>query len=153
MRTKSWFTAAIISPIIILITGSIFFTLVVFDEAILTFYEGIVLTTPLALAVSVGAIQNILSKGSKYSIWDTSREMLYIPLNKELRTKGKAAVDVISPKIGKSASGLIQSIIFTILPMATYNSISSSLMVIFIFVCFLWIYSIRKIYFEYQKLL
>ena len=65
MRTKSWFTAAIISPIIILITGSIFFTLVVFDEAILTFYEGIVLTTPLALAVSVGAIQNILSKGSK----------------------------------------------------------------------------------------
>ncbi len=152
MRTRSWFTAAIISPIIILITGSIFFILVVFDEAILTFYEGIILTTPLALAVSVGAIQNILSKGSKYSIWDTSREMLYIPLDKELRTKGKAAVDVISPKVGKSASGLIQSIIFTILPMATYNSISSSLMVIFIFVCFIWIYSIKKVYFEYQKL-
>ncbi len=152
MRTKSWFTAAIISPIIILVTGTIFFILVVFDEAILTFYEGIILTTPLALAVSVGAIQNILSKGSKYSIWDTSREMLYIPLDQELKTKGKAAVDVISPKIGKSASGLVQSVIFTILPMATYNSISSSLMIIFIVVCLLWIYSVRKIYFEYQKI-
>jgi ATP:ADP antiporter, AAA family len=152
MRTRSWFTAAVITPVIILVTGTIFFVLVVFDEAILTFYEGAILTTPLALAVSVGAVQNILSKGSKYSIWDTSREMLYIPLDKELRTKGKAAVDVISPKVGKSASGLIQSVIFTILPMATYNSISSSLMAVFIVVCLLWIYSVRKIYFEYQKI-
>ncbi|NDA91598.1 MAG: hypothetical protein EBY20_12030 [Alphaproteobacteria bacterium] len=72
--------------------------------------------------------------------------------SKSLRTKGKAAVDVISPKIGKSASGLVQSVIFTILPTATYNSISSSLMVIFIVVCLLWIYSVRKIYFEYQKI-
>jgi len=152
MRTRSWFTAAVITPIVILITGTLFFVLVVFDEAIFSFYEGAIITTPLALAVSVGAIQNILSKGSKYSIWDTSREMFYIPLDQELRTKGKAAVDVISPKIGKSASGLVQSVIFTILPTATYNSISSSLMVIFIVVCVLWIYSVRKIYFEYQKI-
>ena len=64
--------------------------------------------------------------------------MLYIPLDQELKTKGKAAVDVdvISPKIGKSASGLIQSVIFSILPMATYRSISSSLMAVFIYVCF-----------------
>jgi AAA family ATP:ADP antiporter len=47
--------------------------------------------------------------------------MLYIPLDQELRTKGKAAVDVISPKIGKSASGLVLSMIFTILPMATFS--------------------------------
>ena len=153
MRNRSWFAAAVISPLIIMITGTIFFVLVVFDEAIVTFYEGVILTTPLALAVVVGAIQNILSKGSKYSIWDTSREMLYIPLDQELKTKGKAAVDVISPKIGKSASGLIQSVIFTILPMATYNSIASGLMMIFIIVCLLWIYSVRKIYFEYQKLI
>jgi AAA family ATP:ADP antiporter len=152
MRRSTWFTAAVISPLIILVTGTIFFMLVVFDKALLTFYEGAILTTPLAMAVFVGAIQNILAKGSKYSIWDTSREMLYIPLDGELRTKGKAAVDVISPKIGKSASGLVQSVIFTIFPMATYNSISSSLMAIFIVICLLWIYSVRKIYFEYLKL-
>lgn len=153
MRRRNWFTAAVISPLIILVTGTMFFVLVVFEDAILTLYEGIILTTPLALAVFVGAVQNILAKGSKYSIWDTSREMLYIPLDGELRTKGKAAVDVISPKIGKSASGLVQSVIFTILPTATYNSISSSLMMIFIVVCLLWIYSVRKIYFEYLKLI
>lgn len=152
MRHRSWFTAAVISPVIILVTGAAFFILVVFDEAILSFFDGIILMSPLALAVAVGAIQNILSKGAKYSIWDTSREMLYIPLDNELRTKGKAAVDVISPKIGKASSGLVQSVIFTIFPMATYNSISSILMVIFLVVCVLWIYAVRKIYFEYQKI-
>jgi len=152
MRNSSWFVAAIISPVIILTTGTLFFFLVVFDYQILSFFEGAILMSPLALAVFVGAIQNILSKGSKYSVWDTSTQMLYIPLDQELRTKGKAAVDVISPKIGKSSSGLIQSIIFTILPMATYQSIAPALMIIFIGVCIFWIYAIRKIYFEYQKI-
>lgn len=152
MRNSSWFAAAVISPVIILTTGSAFFFLIVFDEQIVTLFEGVVLMSPLVLAVFVGAVQNVLSKGSKYSIWDTSRQMLYIPLDQELRTKGKAAVDVISPKIGKSASGLIQSVIFTILPMATYGSIAPALMIIFIGVCVLWIYAVRKIYFEYQKI-
>lgn len=152
MRRRSWFAAAVISPAIILSTGSAFFVLVVFDKNILSLFDGLILMSPLALAVLVGAIQNVLSKGSKYSIWDTSRQMLYIPLDQELRTKGKAAVDVISPKIGKSASGLVQSIIFTILPMATYTSIAPTLMLVFIVVCVLWIYTVRKIYFEYQKI-
>lgn len=152
MRKGSWFAATVISPIIIMTTGSAFFILVVFDNHIINFFEGAILMSPLALAVFFGAVQNILSKGSKYSILDTSSQMLYIPLDQELRTKGKAAVDVISPKIGKSASGLVQSIIFTILPMATYHSIAPSLMVIFIVVCTLWIYAIRKVYLEYQKI-
>ncbi len=153
MRKSTWFAAAIISPLIILITGTIFFVLVVFDEALLSFYEGAMLSTPLAMAVFIGAIQNILSKGSKYSIWDTSREMLYIPLDEELKTKGKAAVDVVSSKIGKSASGLVQSIIFMIFPMATYNSIAPALMIIFIIICMLWINAVKKIYTKYQELL
>nr|WP_253308197.1 GTP/GDP exchange transporter Tlc5 [Rickettsia endosymbiont of Ceutorhynchus assimilis] len=152
MRTYNWFVAAVISPVIIMITGILFFMLIVFDRQILSLFEGAILMTPLALAVSIGAIQNILAKGTKYSIWDTSREMLYIPLDKELKTKGKAAVDVISSKVGKSSSGLVQSIIFTIIPTATFSSISPILMVIFTFVCLAWIYAVRKIYFEYQKI-
>jgi AAA family ATP:ADP antiporter len=88
----------------------------------------------------------------KYSIWDTSLAMLYIPLDNELRTKGKAAVDVVSSKVGKSFSGLIQSMLFMIFPMATYTSIAPLLMMIFVIVCFMWIYAVRKIYNEYQKI-
>lgn len=152
MRKSNWFVAAVISPIIILVTGTIFFFLVVFDNHIINFFDGAILMSPLALAVFVGAVQNVLSKGSKYSILDTSNQMLYIPLDQELRIKGKAAVDVISPKIGKSASGLIQSVTFTIFPMATYSSIASYLMLVFIVVCVLWIYAVRTVYLEYQKI-
>lgn len=152
MRLHSWFAAAIISPMIIMITGILFFMLIVFDQQILSLFDGAILMTPLALAVSVGGIQNILAKGTKYSIWDTSREMLYIPLDQELKTKGKAAVDVVSAKVGKSSSGLVQSIIFTLAPAATFTSISPILMVVFTSICLVWIYAIRKIYFEYQKI-
>jgi AAA family ATP:ADP antiporter len=152
MRNHSWFMAAVITPMIIMITGSIFFILVVFDQEVLSLIEGAMLMTPLALAVSIGAIQNILSKGMKYSIWDTSLAMLYIPLDDELRTKGKAAVDVVSSKVGKSSSGLVQSLLFMIFPAATYTSISPILMVIFMLVCVMWVYAVRKIYHEYTKI-
>lgn len=152
MRKKSWFVAAIISPIIILTTGTAFFFFVVADEYMPNLFEQIILLSPLSLAVFIGAVQNVLSKGSKYSILDSSTQMLYIPLDPELRTKGKAAVDVISPKIGKSASGIVQSITFTIFPMATYSSIAPILMLIFMGVGVLWIQAVSKIYQEYQKL-
>ena len=152
MRTHNWFIAAVISPVIILVTGVLFFVLVVFDDMIVSLLDGLIVISPLVLTVTIGAVQNILAKGSKYSIWDTSREMLYIPLDDELKTKGKAAVDVISSKIGKSSSGLLQSMIFVIVPTATFSSISPILMVVFATVCWLWIYAVQKIYIEYQKI-
>jgi ATP:ADP antiporter, AAA family len=151
MRKYSWFLSAVLTPLIILVTGAAFFLLVVFDHQLITSYDSIIFFSPLALAVFIGAIQNVLAKGSKYSIWDTSREMLYIPLDNELKTKGKAAVDVVSSKVGKSASGLIQSAIFTLIPTATFTSISPILMVVFIIVCVMWVYAVKEIYGEYQK--
>ena len=153
MRNHGWFVAAVITPVMIMVTGVMFFVLVVFDNEIFTLFNNAMIMTPLAMAVSVGAIQNILAKGTKYSIWDTSREMLYIPLDNELRTKGKAAVDVVSSKIGKSSSGLIQSMLFVLIPSATYTSISPFLMVVFVIVCVAWIYAVRKIFHEYKKLI
>lgn len=152
MRVYGWFVVAVITPIIILVTGSLFFILIVFDKFMLNFVDGVIITSPLAAAVFIGTIQNILSKGSKYSIWDTSREMLYIPLDEELRTKGKAAVDVVSSKIGKSSSGLIQSILFTIFPAATFSSISPIMMIVFIIICVIWLVAVGRLSEEYKKL-
>lgn len=153
MRNHGWFITAIITPVIIMVTGILFFMLVVFDNAIFFLFSGFsMVMTPLAMAVMVGAVQNIMAKGTKYSIWDTSREMLYIPLDDELKTKGKAAVDVVSSKLGKSSSGLVQSMLFIMIPTATFVSISPFLMIVFTIVCVAWIYAVRKIYLEYQKL-
>ena len=150
MRRKGWLISAMISPILIIISGLTFFVLLFFEDNIST---SLLATTPLVLTVFIGAIQNVLSKGTKYSIWDTSREMLFIPLDQELKTKGKAAVDIVSSKVGKAFSSLTQHIIFIIFPLATYSSISGILGLVFALVCICWIYSLKTLNTEYTLLL
>lgn len=105
-----WRFAALVTPTMIGVTGLGFFGLTLFSDffAPITATLG---TTPLMLAVMVGAAQNILSKSSKYALFDPCKEMAYIPLDKESKTKGKAAIDVIGNPLGKSGGALIQQIL------------------------------------------
>mmetsp|Transcript_47219 Transcript_47219/g.57168 ORF Transcript_47219/g.57168 Transcript_47219/m.57168 type:complete len:596 (+) Transcript_47219:111-1898(+) len=105
-----WRTAALVTPTMIGVTGSIFFSLLIFPNTFAPLASALS-TTPLMLAVVIGAAQNILSKSSKYSLFDPCKEMAYIPLDRESKTKGKAAVDVIGGPMGKSGGSLIQQIL------------------------------------------
>ena len=102
-----WGMAALITPTVLLITGVIFFALVLFSDVLSPTLATVGLT-PLFAAVLVGAAQNIFSKASKYSLFDPCKEMAYIPLDGETQTKGKAAIDVICNPLGKSGGALIQ---------------------------------------------
>lgn len=105
-----WRKAALVTPSMIGVTGAIFFMLQLFAPAFVPVAAALG-TTPLMLAVMVGAAQNILSKSSKYSLFDPCKEMAYIPLDQDSKTKGKAAVDVIGNPLGKSGGSMIQQIL------------------------------------------
>lgn len=102
-----WGVAALVTPTMLLVTGLIFFSLVLGSDMLAPTLAGWGLT-PLYAAVLVGALQNIFSKGSKYALFDPCKEMAYIPLDDEVKTKGKAAIDVICNPLGKSGGALIQ---------------------------------------------
>jgi len=148
VRFLGWRAAAIITPIMVFVTGITFFGISNFD--IILEMLGIAVTSPIAVAVTIGAVQNVLSKSSKYTLFDSTKEMAYVPLDDELKTKGKAAVDVVGIKLGKSLSALLQSLIFIIVPTATYHSISIYLMVIFSVICVVWFWAVIELGKEYQ---
>jgi AAA family ATP:ADP antiporter len=147
LRFWNWFVGALMTPIMFGITGGSFFIFVVFAAK---FKEwDLVLLDPVFAAVLFGAVQNIMSKSTKYSLFDATKEMAYIPLDEELKTKGKAAVDVIGTKLGKSTGALIQSLMFSFFPFANFDMIAPYLMVIFMAIVFMWIFAVSSLREEY----
>ncbi|PKA46776.1 Plastidic ATP/ADP-transporter [Apostasia shenzhenica] len=107
LRKFGWGVAAMITPTVLLLTGVGFFSLILFGEPLAPFLANVGMT-PLLAAVYVGALQNIFSKSAKYSLFDPCKEMAYIPLDEEMKVKGKAAIDVVCNPLGKSGGALIQ---------------------------------------------
>lgn len=107
IRRKGWGFAALVTPVVLLITGAGFFAFVLFREN-LAGYIAMMGTSPLMLAVIFGAAQNIMSKSAKYSLFDPTKEMAYIPLDQESKVKGKAAIDVVGARLGKSGGSFVQ---------------------------------------------
>ena len=51
----------------------------------------------------------VFARASKFSLFDPAKEMVYIEMTKEEKSKGKAAVDLMGSQAGKSgASWIIQ---------------------------------------------
>lgn len=114
IRRLGWLVAALSAPVMILVTGGLFFGFVMYKNEL----DGILPYTPLWLAVIIGAMQNILSKATKYSLFDPTKEMAYIPLDQESKVKGKAAIDVVGGRLGKSGGGIILQIVLMFGPIA-----------------------------------
>ena len=153
IRYFGWICGALATPIMIILVGSIFFILCILESRLDEFFYILHIGSPAYLIVFAGGLQNVLGKGVKYSLFDASKEMLYIPLDDELKTKGKAAVDVIGAKIGKSSGAVMQFLIFTIFPQASYEDIIPFLLTLFISICVFWICGVVMLNQKYKELL
>jgi AAA family ATP:ADP antiporter len=151
LRTVSWRTAAMFTPLMILITGLGFFGFILFDNILSLYLAAFFTGSPLALAVSIGTWQQVLAKGTKYSLFDSTKEMAYIPLDDELKSKGKAAVDVVGGRFGKSGGAFIQSTFFVLFPTLGFIDAIPYFAGIFFFIVLWWLYSVNKLSFEYNK--
>ena len=138
LNRVSWRAAALATPLFMIITGGIFFTTLLYKEA----YQTLFGISPLVIGIIIGSIQFSLSKGVKYALFDPSKEMAYIPLDQESKVKGKAAIDVIGSRMGKSGGGLFLQ--FVIL----FGAISENIGLLYIAVATIiaiWIFSVFKL--------
>lgn len=162
LKKCKWFVGAILTPLMILLTGAIFFMLILGGETvehILASFgkaaiDGDLMAASAGIsammaAVLVGAAQNILSKATKYSLFDSTKEMAYIPLDDELKVKGKAVVDVTGARLGKSGGAIIQFLLLSLIPGANLSNLTDSIFYIFLAIMVCWlvaVFSLSKLF-------
>ena len=142
IRKFGWTKAALITPIVLLVTGIGFFAFIIFKDSLAGFIA-MFGTSPLVLAVLFGQAQNIMSKSTKYSLFDPTKEMTYVPLDQEAKVKGKAAIDVVGARLGKSGGALINQGL--ILMFGSITLITPYVAGILFLIIFTWIWAAKSL--------
>ncbi len=151
IRRYGWMTTAMLTPIIMLATSFVFFILYFLkggleDSAILLYFG----LSPLSMIVFAGSIQNILSRGAKYTVFDASKEMAFVPLSIESKLKGKAAIDGICNRFGKSGGSMIhQSLLIVFSSFAKSAPYVAGILCLIIGV---WMSAIKRLGIEFDAL-
>jgi len=143
IRKLGWTKTALITPAVLFLTTVAFFSCLLADTTLSPFISILLGTTPLALAVFLGSVQNCFTKAAKYTLFDCTKEMSFIPLAPEVKLKGKAAIDGIGSRLGKSGGSLIHQGLLIIF--CTLSSSTPYVATILIGVLSLWILAVRML--------
>ncbi|AOP70355.1 ADP,ATP carrier protein 1 [bacterium AB1] len=152
-----WLYAALMSPMILGVSGIFFYIFIIKQDI------AYIALSSLYIAVMIGTCQNFLSKAVKYTAFDCTKESALVYLDRDIRDRGKAAIDVVFGKLGKSLGGFIQMFLisrFVTLDQFKYSQfiISKYVFVVLCVIVLLWVISIfvinkeiKKIASEYNK--
>jgi ATP:ADP antiporter, AAA family len=150
IRKFGWYVAAQTTPIILGLASvfflGAFFSINIWSSEVL--FNGI---TALSVLVVCGAIHNISCKSMKYCFFDPTKEMAYIPLDEETKVKGKAAVDVVASRFGKSGSSWVQVFIMEMAGVGSVLSIVPYIAPIVILAVIGWIISVYYLRSQIEK--
>lgn len=149
IRRLSWKGSAMITPMILLVTSIGFFSFLLLKDFGLGEIAASIGTalgfgsSPLILIVFLGSLQNCLARSSKYTFFDATKELAFIPLSLESRLKGKAAIDGVGSRLGKSGGSVIHQIL-----LVTFGTVGAStpyVAIIIFGVIAAWILSVRAL--------
>jgi AAA family ATP:ADP antiporter len=85
----------------------------------------------------------LIAKSTKYALFDPTKEMSYIPLDEDMKVKGKAVVEVVGGRMGKGGGAWINSGLLSIIPGATFFTIVPYTFSIFVVICISWLVVVK----------
>jgi AAA family ATP:ADP antiporter len=138
IRGLGWTVAALVTPVVLLVTGAGFFGFILGHQFFGSWFQ-VASMTPLGMGVLFGTIQNVMSKASKYSLFDPTKEMAYIPLDMEAKVKGKAAIDVVGARFGKAAGSLLQQVLIGVF--GSLQAVTGQIAVLLFGIIGIWIWA------------
>ncbi len=144
IRRLGWHFSAQLPPVIIGSTALIFLILFMKSDWLAPLGAPLGMA-PIAMIVAFGAFQNVATKVMKYSFFDATKEMSYIPLDQESKVKGKAAIDVVGSRLGKSGAAWIQIVLIQIAGTGSVLSITHFLIPLVACTVLFWILSVRSL--------
>ena len=151
IRRFSWTTSALVTAAVMLVTGLGFFGFVVFQNSGLqSLAAGAGFASPLLFALFLGSLQNIFARACKYTFFDATKEIAFIPLSPESKLKGKAAIDGVGSRLGKSGGSVIHQGLLLIF--ATVSASTPVVAVIFLGVLLVWILAIFSLGKQFDQL-
>jgi AAA family ATP:ADP antiporter len=145
LRIFSWRTAALITPFFLLFFSSLFFWAIIYENNY-GMSANICGVNILFFAVVLGLIREAVTKGVKYSLFDATKQMAYIPLSPETKNKGQAVIEIVGGRIGKiGGSGLQSALLMCIGGGTTLSSMIDVLGTIVLLVTICWIAAIFSV--------
>ena len=142
-----WRIAALGTPLLMVCTGIPFFLAVALSNSS---WLPEALSAPVLLAgISIGTLCNVASKSAKYTLFDATKEMAFVPLNNEQKLKGKASIELIVSRAGKSSSALVQQ--FLIITLGSLTASMHWLGSIFMIITIVWMVSVDALSKQYRR--
>lgn len=138
-----WTFTALITPITMMITSIGFFSFLFFRDTLSPMAIALIGASPLAISAYIGFVQNCFSKAAKYSVFDATKEMAFIPLDHESKLKGKAAIDGVGSRLGKSGGSLIHGGLIMIFHTLSNSSHYVAAILLAVIVC--WILAVKSL--------
>jgi AAA family ATP:ADP antiporter len=150
IRKYGWTFTALLTPVVLLVTSIGFFSFFFVKE-----YYSIEMISafglnPLVMVVFFGSAQNAMSRASKYTVFDATKEMAFVPLSDESKLKGKASIDGVCSRLGKSGGALIHQGLLLIF--STINASAPFVAVFLIGVIVFWIMAARALGKQFNEL-
>jgi AAA family ATP:ADP antiporter len=136
-----WTVTALITPFVWLVAGLAFFLGILFKENFI--YQLLISSlnlTSLSFIVLLGIIQISLGKASKYTFFDQTKEMSFIPLSLDRQRAGKIWIEGIVIWIGKFGGDFIYQLL---LALHSEEDLALSILCIFLILVLVWIISVR----------
>lgn len=156
LRKFSWKISALITPLAFLIAGGLFSFTVIYKQFISPSIFGI---SSVVISAWFGIVYDAFVKSIKYSLFDTTKSMLYIPLDEDTKTKGQAAVELLGGRAGKAGSSAIQQVMFSF--PRTLNTVTGTvggvlayspiIISVFFVTVGTWIFSVLKLNKKYEQ--
>lgn len=141
IRRFGWGIGAQLTPIILGVVSVIFL-----GAYMVNYYYAdspeLIGASALTVIIICGGIHNVACKSMKYCLFDPTKEMAYISLDEEMKVKGKAAVDVVASRFGKSGSSWIQVGLMEIMGVSSILSIVSYLIPLILISVISWIFAV-----------